>query len=175
MNDPNMISENLSEKPKRGRPRILSQELENECRKYGMYQADTRRSNLNEYFYMKAFAALWNYNPDGEEVAKEEFAYLIHPVTEKMKTVILTELGRLDDPDRIRRNARIICSNKMSTRKAAIKLRQLRAKPSQGSLAGLSREVIALVNDYLLRHPNFTREEALDALRDAMICIREFE
>jgi hypothetical protein len=106
-----MISENLSEKPKRGRPRILSQERENECRKYGMYQADTRRSNLNEYFYMKAFAALWNYNPDGEEVAKEEFAYLIHPVTEKMKTVILTELGRLEDPDRIRRNARIICRN----------------------------------------------------------------
>jgi hypothetical protein len=35
--------------------------------------------------------------------------------------------------------------------------------------------VIALVNDYLLRHPNFTREEALDAPRDAMICIREFE
>jgi hypothetical protein len=55
----------------------------------------------------------------------------------------MTELGRLGDPDTIRHNARIICDQKMPTREAVVRLRQLRAKPKTGSITGLCVELIA--------------------------------
>lgn len=158
------ISEKFSEKPKRGRPRVLDDEYVAIMRRLGGMASTVRRSNINEYFRMHAIGALWNHNPDGMDAGRAEFAYLIHPVTEKMKATIMTELGRLEDPDVIRENARYICAQRMRVREAVVRLRRLRAKPKAGSAWALCEELLAVVNDYRLRYPEFTIDQTLDAI-----------
>jgi hypothetical protein len=59
------ISENFSEKPRRGRPRVLDAELEEACRTHaGMYKHSSRRANVNEYYMYKALGALLRDNGD---------------------------------------------------------------------------------------------------------------
>jgi hypothetical protein len=153
--------ENFSENRRRGRPRVLSIEPENGCRRAGgMYQHASRRGNLNEFYMYKAFGALW---PDGEDAGKQAFDWL--RTGKRLKLTILTELGRLRDPDCIRRNARIICEQKMRTREAVVKLRGLRTERKTGSIDGLCSELLAHLDDYSLRHPEFTVEQFLEAIR----------
>jgi hypothetical protein len=168
---PEGITENFSEKPKRGRPRVLDDEYVRIMRGIGCFESRVRRSNINEHFRMHAVGALLNHNPDGMDAGKAEFAYLIHPATEKMKATILTELGRLKDPDTIRACARVVCDQKMHTRKAVVRLRSVRAKPKTGYVLDLCDELIAVVNDFLLRHPEFTFDQALDAIEQARYMI----
>ena len=167
------ITEKFSEKPKRGRPRVLNDEFVRIMRGFGGFESRVRRSNINEYFGMHAFGALWNHNPDGMDAGKAAFAYLIHPVTEKMKATVMTELGRLEDPDTIRENARYICAQRMPVREAVVRLRRLRTKPKAGSVWALCNELIAVVNDYRLRHPEFTMDQILDAIEDLRTLVED--
>jgi hypothetical protein len=166
---PGPITEKFSEKPQRGRPRVLEKDVEEALRRgVGFYKYATRRSNLNEFYMWKAFKALWSDNPEGMAAGKAAFAWFGDPDTEGRlkRSTILTELGRLGDPEAMRRNARIICDQKMRTREAVVRLRQSRAKPQTGSITGLCDELIAHLNDYWLRHPEFTVEQFLDAIQD---------
>jgi hypothetical protein len=93
-------------------------------------------------------------NPEDKAADTAAFAWLGDPDTEnKSKSTILAELGRFRDPDVIRGYARIICDQKMRTREAVARLRDLRTEPKTGSISGLSDELINHVNDYCLRHP----------------------
>jgi hypothetical protein len=170
------ISENFSEKPRRGRPPVMNPELEKRCRRAaGMFQHSSRRANVNEYYFYEAMGALW---PDGdaeqEEANKVTFAWLGDPSTQKgTKNTIVSELGRLVDPDTIREAARQICERKMRTREAVVRLRRLRVKPKTGSVSELREELIAHVNDYWLRHPEFTVEQFLDAIAELRWAVEE--
>jgi hypothetical protein len=170
---PKAITENFSEKPKRGRPRVLNDEYVRIMRVLGGFESRVRRTNINEYFRMHAVGALLNDNPDGMDAGKAEFAYLLHPVTEKMKATIMTELGRLKDPDTIRACARVICEQKMRTRKAVIRLRSVRAEPKTGYAVDLCDELMAAVNDYRLRYPEFTMDQILDAIETLRVLIED--
>jgi hypothetical protein len=139
-----------------------------------MYQSASRRTNLNEFYMWEAFRALWSDNPAGAAAGKAAFAWLGDPDGEdEIKSTIVAELGRLGDPDAIRRNAHIICDQKMRTREAITRLRQLRVQPQAGSISGLCDELVAHLDDYWLRHPEFTINQFLDAVRYLRVIVED--
>lgn len=160
---PKAISENFSEKTI-GRPRAFPREVEATMQAIGIgADATTRRGKVNRYYAHRAFGALF---------PAKEFSWLIDTEEHcrtgaaKIRWTILSELGRLQDPDTIRENARVICDQKMRTRDAVVLLRRLRAKPKAGSILGLHEELLGVVNDYCLRHPGFTAHQILAAIED---------
>jgi hypothetical protein len=170
------ITEKFSEKPRRGRPPVLTPYVEEGCRRAaGMYQHSTRRANLNEYYKYKAIGALWSHNPEGHDAGKIAFAWLGDPDTDKgVKSTILAELGRLVDEDLIRRTARILCDEKPRTREAVLRLRRMRIAPKSGSVSGLRDELIAHLDDYWVRHPEFTKEQFLDAIAELRWAVEDY-
>jgi hypothetical protein len=61
----------------------------------------------------------------------------------------------------------------MRVREAVVRLRRLRAKPTAGSVRALCDELIAVVNDYWLRHPEFTIDQILDAIEDLSALVED--
>jgi hypothetical protein len=87
---------------------------------------------------------------------------------------ILAELGRLGDPEEIRRLAVRICKEKLNTVRAVALIRRHRlGRPSPGDWGQLCREIAKLIDAYRARHPATTQVEVLKALRMAAVAVQQ--
>jgi hypothetical protein len=166
------ISETNSEKPKRGRPRLLPPELADV---YANGRKDIHpRSIQNRHYELRAFELLFMAGNEADrETAQERYRWLCnvdeqHSRHKAMRSAVLAELGRFDDPAAIRAYAAQLCALKPKAREAVLMLRQRRTGGTRpGSANQLTGEIIEAVTRYRQRHPDSTYELVRDALDNA--------
>lgn len=171
------ISENISEKPRRGRPRLLSKELEQiAIFKDGPYCSP--RTHQNGHYEIRALRVL---DITGDQLP-EEYRWLMDPDKQRegrserqgYRKTILAELGRIDDDECLQAVAKRICELKPKTRDAILMIRRWRVGGSKpADVRQLANEVIRTINDYLQRHPSTTHQQVLTALTEALEIVEE--
>ena len=153
-------SENVSEKPKRGRPPAFPPELEAGYDGLALFDGiHSRRGRVNVYYRMQALRALKGI-PGVEWVYDEARARAGEPGA--WRQTILIELGRIRDPDAIRKVARQLCELKPTTREAVAMVRRWRLDQplSAGDADQLQEHLRNALNDYITRHPAMPLAEA---------------
>ncbi len=160
------ISAEFSEnKRRRGQPRVTPAALEALYRMYGIFEATTRRGNLNEYYRQRAFETL--INPDA---GIGEFVWLWDLSNNRIKRTLIVELGRIEDPETMISVARQLCAEKPKTQEAVARIRAWRtgkAAPAETIVDCLA----GAVERYLAAHPGITYDaviEAIDVVREAI-------
>lgn len=168
-NAPSVISENISEKPKRGRPTVMGP-METRGLK-SIYQAGPR-TLLNRHYMLRAMAAL---ELGRDMVADNPYRYLfdidVSNGLGKMRQTILTELGRVEDDHLMRKLADVICEGRMPTQKAIAFIRSVRfdgyaaptARDGSEHATILANRIIETINLYARRY-GIDDEDATAAL-----------
>lgn len=113
------------------------------------------RTHRNDGYMLMARVALGN----GDE---PEFTYLVGK-KDAGRTVILTELGKFDDRETIRKLAADICRVKMKTAEAVERLRQLRATAKTATVAELAHNLALCFDKWMIRE-GATLELGLEAV-----------
>lgn len=163
-----MISENISEKPKRGRPRMyppMAGGMLDDGRQY------TSRHERNQHTAFALYMLL-------ADRANTDLAWLFegHNTPRFRRLTILAELGRLALSEHsmaaIITNtlATEFCTTKPTTAQALATIRQWRRQMSgkhqpTGSPKELAKQLIRVINDYIGMHPGIDHNLILDALR----------
>jgi ribosomal protein S18 len=158
---------------KKGRPSVLSSEMESLFRAQGLYDGRySRRSKLNVYYRQRALVALIFQNEGAEDAGT--FAWLADG--EKMKRsephawrqTILSELGRIEDEEMMRAVATQICELKPKTKDAVLMIRRFRVGelPAADSLQ-LANAIIQTLNTYMSSHSKMTPAQVSQALATA--------
>ena len=165
---PDGITENFSENPparKRGRPRIF------EATAYGPRRGHSRiyteRSRLNDVYFVNALLTLTDDHPDRDRYywlcpdGSVSYAYPTLPLARirpKVKTVLLTELGRIladYGEETMRRVALQLCEDKPKTQDAVrwLRAQRLQREPRAGTWEALCEHLSRALDDYLARYP----------------------
>src|SRR5437016_4668522 len=113
------ITENSSEKPKRGRPRLYPAAYE------AVFRIDAKhhRSGTNGFYRSHALNALGFGQDDVSAEARERYSWLFDLQADSMKRTILAELGQVGNAEAIRTYAGQLCEMKPKTREAVLMLR----------------------------------------------------
>jgi hypothetical protein len=154
------ISETVSKKPARGRPRKFSLESVRHW-KSAFPEINTERG-LQDLIYVARAQKLLRNNP--------AYKWIVDPIPATLgqrkafKKTILSALGRIDDDDGLREAAKAICEVKPTTKRAVMMIRHWRGKESPGDAISLTNIIINVVGDYTDRHP----ETALQQIRGAL-------
>jgi hypothetical protein len=150
--------EAASEKPpkrNRGRPRVTSPDWD-AIASYS--SANKSRRTIIKYSYMARAANVL------EQTEGQDFGYLIGPG--KIRSEIRAELGQLDDDERIREAAAVICEGKVKAKDAVARIRAWRnGKASPGDTYALAAEITRVIRSYNVRHPGTTPEQVRVALQ----------
>ena len=165
------ISETVSEKKKRGRPKIVP---EWEIKLWEKMSAfDTARSYQNKHYLLEAMNAL-EYDP--------EFAWLLPAEAEikagraKIRNAIMYELGRLQDRDVIRAVASRVCELKQKSKDAVAMIRRFRlGRGAKPDFIDLYMHIANALDDYLIGHPSTPPEMQARALRELADSVEEHE
>jgi hypothetical protein len=138
---------------KRGRPNKLTVDgkrtIKNIIESNRLAAHRTDRTKMNEYYCRIAEDVLGHGSSD-------EFSFIISFVDFEaavFKKTILTELGRLENPAKIRNMARYICENELTTKEAVAYIRQLRvgSQPA-GNASDLAIVLVKAIKDYRFKH-----------------------
>ena len=122
---------------------------------------ESRRTTVKKFYTVKALNVLTNSPDEGKE-----FSFIIGP--EKLRTEILAELGQLHSPARILEAATYICQEKLRVKDAVVFVRRWRnGGASPGDSDALGSEIVRLIQNYSLRHPQTTFDQIRDALEIA--------
>lgn len=117
----------------------------------------TRRTHVDYLRAIRAMQTLQAAEQDGE------FGWLLAD----WRQTVLTELGRVTDPDLRVAAARRICALQPATSTEAVRLvRRWRVGTQPGSVAQLVDELTRHLDAYRDRHPDTTAAMLLDALDD---------
>jgi hypothetical protein len=162
------ISENFSEKKKRGRPRLLHPALREVFADGQTYASE--RTIQNTSYYIRAFGLL-QHEPWAE--------WLVGHASQEgkpgqVRKTILAELGRLDDDEDLLVMARAICTDCPNTRDALARIRRFRlGRMPAGSISQLTDVLRHTVNTYLREHSDFSLADAQLAVADLLQLIDE--
>lgn len=161
------ISETVSEKPKRGRPKLYSDEV---IRVHGeiWHETKTRRGLQNKSRQVRAMRALKEVSPE-----YAEFRWLIDPAGQ-VKQAIMYELGRLSDDADIVEWAKLLCDHKPKGKEAIAMIRRWRLGESskEGALA-LGGILTRAIDDFCRRYPDTTAQQILAALENTADAVQE--
>lgn len=150
------LMENISKK-KRGRPLSVFHDEENRRQVASIFrEGKGARTLVNRVYFTRAMQALGF----GKEA---EFFYLGNTETDRFRMVILTELGRINDPELIRNLARDICRVKMKTAEAVAALRKRRAAAKPVTADDLVHALAMNLDRWLVRE-GATLTSALQAV-----------
>ena len=165
-------------KPSRGRPRLLSEKTEKSFRNGGHgLQYATRRTIYNQWFAAAASKHLFK---DGgyEFVPLEpEFAHFLGKGG-GFKFTIMSELGRIlwgpvsiyePDPDSVKAMlevARVVGAMELPTKQAIAMIRRARFGAEPPATNRLTANVVATVQEHLIRYPETSLNEVLEALNE---------
>lgn len=166
------IAEDITEKPRRGRPPLMSAGVETGYRQ--LWPGLSRRTLQARRYELHAAGVLW---PDLGEMLADQGATLKNPFAflwdieadpdSTMKHVILGELGRVGDPEAITGLAAHICAARLPTAKAVALIRRYRLGDAQAAPERLADAILATINQHLTRYPQTTGADVLTALHDA--------
>lgn len=156
------ILETISQS-KRGRPPVMSKEVEDEIKK-SFPEIRTRRGRQNKFHAIYALTIL-----------REGFEYIVNTKavtagTQDLPFTLLTELGRLDDSDIIREIAGIICKEQLTPKEAVIRIKRMRRhlKTGQfapvGTITELSEIISKTIQDYKQARQDVTPQMVKSAL-----------
>ena len=161
----NAITENISIKPKRGRPYLFFTDAADK-REWKKHYPDVRtdRTLVNRLYSDRALSVLG----DGR---KPEYIWLADVKADRFKHTILTELGRVDEDDEIRDLAGFICEKKMSTSEAVSFIRDCRGVLKPATQQGITRALYRAVNRWRAANPSGTSAQVLDALRTLAVAV----
>ena len=158
------VSENTGER-KRGRPKALS-DLEMATARGIPNGKCTNRHLQNVAYCMRALREL-THDP--------RFAWLCNEKAMRRGErhswcpTILTELGRIEDPETMKVAALRICELKPRTHDAVTMIRRWRLnKAKQVNVLQLTKELANTMDNYRLRHPSITWKQVRGALVNAM-------
>ena len=148
-------------KRKRGRPAMFTAEeraLGDFVAGVGKFGPRTRRKQDNAIYQSLALATI------AHDEAKR-FAWLYSDTEKNMRTTILCELGRLNDPAAIERIALQLCELKPTTSAAVAMIRHARlGRQPQGTPAQLGEVLRKALNTYFTTHEGVTLQDAVEAL-----------
>ncbi len=163
-----MISEMSSEKPNRGRPRVIPDDATIRLFVGGFSPGvTTERGRQNAFYALRALAALSREKND--EGKPPPFAWLA--AGDRARKTILAELGRIDDDRLLVSAAQHLCDAKPTTRRAVAWLRRLRGTGGDAPDAGqVASAVIRTVNQYAQDHPEIDNAQLYEG---ASIALRE--
>jgi len=155
-----VFSEEFSDNGKggRGRPRLLSAELQ---QTFAAIWHKEGRALQNAVYGTRAFKLLHEL---------PQYAWLFEDNGERRWTLV-EELGRVPDDELLRSVALELCKKKPRVRDALVMLRHWRLHVTgreqrvKADADRLQRELRNVLNDYLLRHPETTQEQLLEAIR----------
>ena len=163
----NGISENFSAKPKRGRPPAIEPTIDAGFRAAGLFtQYRTRRGAVNKYYGIVALDAL-------KDAAGLTWLFTYDDMrrggTCKVRYTILSELGRLRDPEMIRALAAQLCELKPTTTAAVARIRRFRTgKQAQASVDDLADRLCNVLDAYTDAHADLTHAMMRDALAETL-------
>lgn len=172
------ISETVSEKPKRGRPRKLG---DNTLQSFAAYYPDvkTRRGKQNkayELLAMRTFLDVLEANP--EEARRWEWIGVLRDGSggRAYKCVLMTALGRLGDDALIIKAADLICERKLNGPRAINFIRNLQPwRRKDASAIDLTVAIGKTVDGYIGKHPDTTWQQVKAALENVLETISELE
>jgi hypothetical protein len=166
------IAENVSEKPARGRPTAFPPAVERFWTSTGIgAECTTRRGKQNRWYAQVAFGVLLRLN-DARLLWLADWPH-IRDYDVKVRWTLLSELGRLKDPEDIRTIALQLCKLRPRTADGVAMIRQLRTgKSPLPSWDKLSDRIIAVLDSYQTTHPTTTHAEMLEALDVVVIAVR---
>jgi hypothetical protein len=115
------------------------------------------RRQVQQFRYLShAYGVLWPKREaetePGDPEPGDPYAWLRLP-GDGLRVTLLSELGRLGDPDLIRTIAARVCAVKPAAREGALRIRRLRAAASAPKPGQLGQELAHAIDDYLLRYP----------------------
>lgn len=160
------ISEEISEKPKRGRPVVMPEEWEKLMTGLGMFtDIHSRRGRVNKWYMAHAMSVLM----DESQKIPGRYAWLHDEATQRIRSTILTELGRIEDDALLIAMAGELCNHKPHTKDAVAMIRRVRrVNRKKGSALALADEIIDVLNHYVQRFPDMTHNDTERALNIAM-------
>ena len=148
------ISEAASEKPRRGRPPVMSAHEDRVLMQTGL-EDTTRRTRVNHCYAYDAQRVL-----TGDQ---RDFTWLCSP--NRYRLSLMSELGRLRDPAMILAAADRLCQWQPTTKAGVAWLRRLRTgKGPEGDAVGLANALIAAFNGYIRQHPGTDAGTVMDAI-----------
>jgi hypothetical protein len=152
-----VITENISIKPKRGRPYLLFTDA-NDKREWKKLNPDVRteRTLVNRVHFWHSLSAL------GEGL-EPEFIWLADAKSDRFKHTILTELGRVDEDEEIRDLAGSICEMKLTTAEAVSFIRDCRGVSKPASAERLETVLRSGIDRWL--DANGAPEQIVEVLR----------
>jgi len=176
------ISENVSEKPRRGRPQ--DPDYHGNARRAsegsGVYSdIMTERGKQNRDNALLAIALL-NAHPNPEAI-RWLFDGPAHAAgTKKMRFSILTELGRIyrqnGDDKQIFDLATLLSKRQPKARDAVTMLRGFRVGDRRpASVIDLTKRICGAIDTYLATHPGTTKQQVLAAMEAATDAVTETE
>lgn len=151
--------ENISKK-KRGRPITVFADEDHRKQAKLLWNVNGSRTLANRTYYTRAMQAMDFGNAP-------EFLYLADAKANRYRMVLLTELGRFDDHETIRRLAKEICDKKMKTADAVARLRAIRKTAKRPTEKDLRRKLARCVDDWMLRE-GATFDVAVRALQNVL-------
>jgi hypothetical protein len=167
-----VVSENVPEKPKRGRPRCDLYAPEKRAfiaalGLSGLYdRAQTERGKQNIDRRQHAVGVIMQAKDARLNWLWDEAAAMAGNI--RIRETILTELGRIDDDDDLLGFALQICALKPKARDAVAASRRFRScQRKEASALDLANELINTLNDYLKRFPQMPNEDVETALSTA--------
>ena len=163
--DMTVISENFSDnkKPKRGRPKAFPEEHEAMLDAVGIFMdTHSRRGQVNKMYRQVAVSVLsdcrelsWLLDPEAMERGGTKGAW---------KPTIMAELGRIENPDEMRKIARQICVIKPKVKEAIVLIRRYRVGQNKPKKEQLENEICNLLEDYRVRYPQTSHQTFISAL-----------
>jgi hypothetical protein len=156
--------ETVSEKPRRGRPKIYSDDAIQRYKALWSDRITSGRGLQNIARMQHAIRVL--------TVSGLDFHWLYNPRT--VKQAILYDLGRLSTDAEITDWAAFLCERKPTGKAAVAMLRNYRLGGSskQGAI-GLGAIIATTIDDFVRRYPNTTRQQVLTALENVSDVVRE--
>lgn len=171
------ITENFSEKPRRGRPPLHPPGYLEDLRRLHLVEQNSIRGQQDALYRYDAQAVLW---PKGEdrEARLERFRWLYDHEAEAqqrprpIRTTLLAHLGRLRDPELILQAADLLCEWRPKTAAGVAWLRRLRTgRPATGNAVDLANTLIAAFNGYMGRNPETGAATAVHAVERLSIAV----
>jgi hypothetical protein len=164
------ISETVSEKPKRGRPRKYEMELA-VCRQVGMdLEIRTHRGKQNRALALIGLDVV-SHHPHIAEIVWLYDAAAMRAGKGSTRWHVYTELGRIysqnGDDHEIHDLAETLCRDKPNGKDAVRWLRRYRRGVSEKySVHDLTERIATAINEYGATHPKITAEAIHEALRN---------
>lgn len=100
---------------------------------------------------------------EADPAGTEPYSWLMAPDGRNWRRRLMQELGRLEDPERIRLAARRLCEWQPSAYAGIGWLRRLRGKQAPACTAALARRLQSTAWRYAQEHPDLTAEQLSEA------------